>query len=189
METPELSAVIEHACSGDSSSLEVLYREFARPVFGLCRHLLGSKEAAEDAVHEVFIKMQRSITTYNGSIPFRNWLFSITSHHCIDVLRKRKWERLWVSEEEMKPEMMPISTASPLAEVIAKDQGTRVREAVARLPEKYRVPLVMQYYSDLSYEEIADQLHLKRNTVATLIFRAKQELRHKLAEKSQEGKR
>ncbi len=60
----------------------------------------------------------------------------------------------------------------------------QVRDAIARLPENYRMPLVLRYYGELSYDEIAQQLGLQRNYVAELIFRAKQELRRKLAHRS-----
>src|SRR5437588_396490 len=75
----------------------------------------------------------------------------------------------------------PSSELSPLAAVINTEERAHVRDAIARLPENYRVPLVLRYYSELSYDEIAQQLNLQRNYVAALIFRAKQELRRKLS--------
>ena len=69
---------------------------------------------------------------------------------------------------------------SPLGVVISTEERAQVRDAIAGLPENYRVPLVLRYYSELSYDEIAQQLNLQRNYVAALIFRAKQELRRKL---------
>ncbi len=73
---------------------------------------------------------------------------------------------------------------SPLSAVMGKEERAQVRDAIARLPENYRLPLVLRYYSELSYDEIAQQLELRRNYVAALIFRAKQELRRKLAHRS-----
>jgi RNA polymerase sigma factor (sigma-70 family) len=64
---------------------------------------------------------------------------------------------------------------------MSKEARAQVRDAIARLPVKYRVPLMLRYYSELSYDEIAQQLDLERNYVAALLFRAKQELRRKLA--------
>jgi RNA polymerase sigma-70 factor (ECF subfamily) len=78
----------------------------------------------------------------------------------------------------------PSPELSPLSAVIETEERARVRDAIARLPDSYRVPLVLRYYSELSYEEIARQLQLQRNHVATLIFRAKQELRRKLVQGS-----
>ncbi len=187
MDVPELSAVLKDAREGDSSAWETLYRRTYRPVFGLCLNMLRLKEAAEDATHEVFIKVQRSIDTYDGSIPFLNWMFSIASHHCIDLLRRRQRDQRWISDGEIEPEILPDAAPSPLTAVLVQDQAERVRSAIARLPNKYRVPLVMQYYGDLGYDEIARKMHLNRNTVATLIFRAKQELRQMLSKERTEA--
>jgi len=78
----------------------------------------------------------------------------------------------------------PSPEPSPLAAVMSTEERAQVRNAIARLPENYRLPLVLRYYSELSYDEIAQQLNLKRNYVAALIFRAKQDLRRKLAHRS-----
>src|SRR5580693_5300490 len=72
----------------------------------------------------------------------------------------------------------------PLGAVISMEERAKVRDTIARLPENYRVPLVLRYYSELSYEEIAQQLDLERNYVAALIFRAKKELRRRLPHRS-----
>jgi RNA polymerase sigma factor (sigma-70 family) len=70
---------------------------------------------------------------------------------------------------------------SPLGAVLSTEERTQVRDAIARLPQNYRLPLVLRYYGELSYDEVAEQLGLRRNYVAALLFRAKQELRRKLA--------
>jgi RNA polymerase sigma-70 factor (ECF subfamily) len=73
---------------------------------------------------------------------------------------------------------------SPLSAVLSTEERAQVRDVIARLPENYRVPLVLRYYGELSYDEIAQQLDLQKNYVAALIFRAKQELRRKLGHRS-----
>jgi RNA polymerase sigma-70 factor (ECF subfamily) len=77
------------------------------------------------------------------------------------------------------------SEPSPLGAVIRMEERAQLRDAIAHLPENYRLPLVLRYYSELSYDEIAQQLGLRRNHVAVLILRAKQELRRKVAHRSQ----
>jgi RNA polymerase sigma-70 factor, ECF subfamily len=69
----------------------------------------------------------------------------------------------------------------PLSEIISAEQQAAIRQAIAHLPENYRVPLVLRYYTDLGYDEIATRLGLKRDHVAVLLFRAKRELRQVLA--------
>ncbi len=178
-----LATVVERAASGDQEAFADLYRRFAGRVYGLSKHLLGSAEAARDAQSEVFLKMQRVLATYDPAQPFARWLLSVTSHHCLDVLRRRRLEaRLFVPEAA---EPAPEISTPPLSQTMIEERGEEVREAVARLPEQYRVPLTLRYYGELSYDEIAAQLGLTRNHVATLIFRAKQELRRMLGGKKE----
>jgi RNA polymerase sigma-70 factor (ECF subfamily) len=182
MEGPDLESVIQRAQGHDADALGEIYRLYARRVFGLCRYMLDSQESAEDATSEVFVKLQRSIESYNGSVPFPRWLLQVAGNQCIDVLRRRKRGRqIFAEVEEDAAAIEAVSSEpSPLAAVLGTEERAQVRDAIARLPENYRVPLILRYYSELSYDEIAHQLGLQRNYVAALIFRAKQELRRSL---------
>ena len=186
MEGQDLDSVIERARGHDAEALGEIYRLYVRRVFGLCRHMLDSRESAEDATSEVFLKLQRSIKSYDGSIPFPRWLLRVAGNQCIDALRRRQRGRKVIVEVE--DGAVAIETAgsepSPLGVVLSTEERVQVRDAIAHLPENYRVPLVLRYYGELSYDEIAQQLGLQRNNVAALIFRAKQELRRKLAHRS-----
>src|SRR5438309_7205210 len=176
-----LERVIERARSHEAEALEEIYRRYLPRVFGLCRYMLESREGAEDATGEVFLKLQRSIESYDGSIPFPRWLLRVAGNQCIDALRRRQRGRQVIVEvEDATVIEAPSSELSPLGAVISTEERTQVRDAIARLAVNYRVPLVLRYYGELSYDEIAQQLDLKRNYVAALIFRAKQELRQKL---------
>jgi RNA polymerase sigma-70 factor (ECF subfamily) len=148
--------------------------------------MLDSRESAEDATSEVFLKLQRSIESYDRSIPFPRWLLRIAGNQCIDALRRRQRGRRVIVEVEDGAAVIeaPSSELSPLGVVISKEERARVRDTIARLPDNYRVPLVLRYYSEMSYDEIAQQLDLERNYVAALIFRAKKELRRRLPQRS-----
>ena len=176
-----LSALVKRAGAADKEALAALYRHFHRRVFGLCRYLLGSETEAEDAASEVFTRLPRAMNTYDTALPFPRWLMSVTSHYCVDLLRKRKVEtRLFEPAEADAPELVS-ATPSPLQEVLTAESRDKVRRAVAALPERYRLPLTLRYYNEMSYDEIAATLELTRAHVATLIFRAKQELRRALS--------
>jgi len=182
-EALDLDSVIERARGHDAEALGEIYRRYVRRVFGLCRYMLG--ESAEDATSEVFLKLQRSIESYDGSIPFPRWLLRVAGNQCIDALRRRQRGRQVIVEvEDATVIEAPSSERSPLGAVISTEERAQVRDAIARLPVNYRLPLVLRYYSELSYDEIAQQLSLRRNYVAALIFRAKQELRRTLAHRS-----
>src|SRR5579863_9918279 len=186
MEGMDLESVIECARGHDGDALGEIYRRYVRRVFGLCRYMLNSRESAEDATSEVFLKMQRSIETYDRSIPFPRWLLRVAGNQCIDALRRRQRGRRVIVEVDDSAAVIdtPSSEPSPLGAVISKEERAKVRDAIARLPDNYRVPLVLRYYSEMSYDEIAQQLDLERNYVAALIFRAKKELRRRLPQRS-----
>ncbi len=182
MEGLDLESVIDRARGHDAEALGEIHHRYVRRVFGLCRHILGSRESAEDATSEVFLKLQRSIDSYDGSTPFPRWLLRVAGNQCIDFLRRHRRERQVIVEIEDRAAVEATSSEpSPLSTAIRMAEKKQVQAAIARLPENYRVPLVLRYYSELSYDEIGQQLGLQKNHVATLIFRAKQELRRKLA--------
>jgi RNA polymerase sigma-70 factor (ECF subfamily) len=185
MEGQDLESVIERAQGHDVEALGEIYRRYVRRVFGLCRYMLDSRESAEDATSEVFLKLQHSIESYDASVPFPRWLLRVAGNQCIDLLRRRKRGRqVFVEVEDGAATLEAASSGpSPLGAVIGAEERSLVRDAITNLPENYRVPLVLRYYSELSYDEIAQQLDLRRNYVAALIFRAKRELRRKLAGK------
>jgi RNA polymerase sigma-70 factor, ECF subfamily len=182
MEGEDLESVIERAQGHDAEALGEIHRRYLRRVFGLCRYMLDSRESAEDAASEVFLKLQGSIGSYDGSIPFPRWLLRVAGNQCIDVLRRRRrGQKVIVEAEDGATVEATSSEPSPLGALINIEEKAQLQAAIARLPENHRVPLVLRYYSELSYDEIGQQLGLQKNNVAALIFRAKQELRRKLA--------
>jgi RNA polymerase sigma-70 factor (ECF subfamily) len=181
-----LESVVERARGNDADALGEIYRRFVRRVFGLCRYMLNSRESAEDATSEVFLKLQHSVESYDGSIPFSRWLLRVAGNQCIDALRRRqRGMKVFVEVEDGTAVIDAVSSEpSPLGAVISAEERAQVRDTIARLPENYRVPLILRYYGELSYDEIAQELGMEKNNVAALIFRAKKELRRRLAPRS-----
>jgi len=186
MEGFGLESAIERAQGHDVEALGEIYRRYVRRVFGLCRYMLNSREGAEDATSEVFLKLQRSIESYDGSIPFPRWLLRVAGNQCIDALRcRQRGLKVFVEAEDGSAGIQVASSEpSPLGAAISAQERAQVRDTITRLPDNYRVPLVLRYYGELSYDEIAQQLGLERNYVAALLFRAKRELRRRLAHRS-----
>jgi RNA polymerase sigma-70 factor (ECF subfamily) len=185
MGTAEPTDSVERTRRGDREGLAELYRAFGPRVLGLCRQLLGSPEAAEDAKSDVFVRLPQVIDRYDPALPFDRWLLSVTSHRCLDLLRRRRLEsRLFAAELEDADDRSIGSDPgpSPLGAVLTDEARERVRDALLRLPERYRVVLALRYYGELGYDEIAGQLGVTRNHVAILMFRAKQTLRRLLAD-------
>src|ERR1700688_1421287 len=96
-----LERVIQRARGRGVEALAQIYRRHVRRVFGLCRYMLNSREGAEDATSEVFLKLQRSIERYDGSIPFPRWLLRVAGNQCIDALRRRqRGQKVFVEVED-----------------------------------------------------------------------------------------
>jgi len=164
-----------------SADLAEIYREFARPVYGLCLQMLGSKEAAQDAAGEVFARLPRALGSYDTTLPMANWLYRVASNYCLDLLRMRRREERYLADEPV--EALPVASPepSPLANLEDAEQRKALRSAIAGLPDKHRVPLVLHYFNGLDYDAIGREMGLKRGHVGTLLFRARQELRRVLS--------
>jgi len=164
-----------------SADFEPLYREYYPRVYGLCRKLLGGSGEAQDAAQEVFMRAHKAIASYDTSQPFAPWVFSIASNYCVDLIRRRSRERAVFADAETEVEALEAD-APALPELIAdRERDDALRKAVAALPEKYRVPLVLAYFNGSSYDEIAATLDITRTHVGVLLLRAKKELRRALA--------
>jgi RNA polymerase sigma-70 factor (ECF subfamily) len=164
-----------------------LYQTHYRRVFGLCRKLLGSADRAEDAAQEVFMRGHRGFASYDRSQSFAGWILRIASNHCIDIVRRRMKERQIFGTESDERIEAEADHTNVLGELLTTERAQEVKAAVAALPERYRIPLVLAYYSESSYDDIAATLGITRTHVGTLIYRAKQALRRSLTQLEEES--
>ena len=161
-------------------AFEILYKEYYVRVFGLCRKLLNSPPLAEDATQETFMRAYRSFDKYNSDQPFWQWIASIANHHCIDVLRQGNKQPHLFGEEESELAQLESGDKEAATVLIDAENTDALVAAIAELPDKYRIPLVLAYFNELSYDEIASDLDISRNHVGVLLLRAKQQLRGSL---------
>jgi len=164
----------------DDEDLAEQYRTHRARVVGLCRRLLGSSEQAEDAVHEVFLRAHTTRGDYDPSRPFANWVLTIASHYCIDVLRRRSTEARLFGTEEAEQAAAATDAPNPLGILLAQERQQELRDAILALPTKYRVPIVLSVYRGQTYDEIGAVIGVPRSHVAILMFRARQQLRRSL---------
>src|SRR6202163_1677099 len=174
---------IARARAGDADAWGELYREFAPAIFRFCRRALPTREDAEDATMEIFMKLRDKLIQYDQTRSFSAWLYKVADHHCWDLLRRRKSRQ---DKETEDLENVPLEHPDPnqLETLIERRTSEEVRQALAKLGSRARMALVMRYYSDMSYDEIADALGVRRAFVGVVLLRARHELRHALAESS-----
>lgn len=159
-----------------------LYAAHYRQVRGLCRQLLGTTERAEDAAQESFVRAYRALASRDPAQPFIAWIMRIARNHCLDLLRRRSRERAIFGDEEVEMIAAEAPGADGLGKALTSERAAAVNAAVAKLPERYRVPLALAYFGDQDYDEIASSLGITRNHVGVLLCRAKQMLRQELAD-------
>ena len=158
-------------------AFEILYKEYYVRVFGLCRKLLNSPPMAEDATQETFMRAYRSFDKYNSEQPFWQWIASIANHHCIDVLRQGNKRLQLFGEEASELALLESGDTEAATLLIDAENADALVAAIAELPDRYRIPLVLAYFNERSYDEIAVDLDISRNHVGVLLLRAKQQLR------------
>ena len=164
----------------NNAAFDILYREYYVRVFGLCRRLLNSHQAAEDAAQEVFMRAYKSFGKYKSAQPFWHWIAAIANNYCIDLLRKRSRTQSLFGDEADEMDQLASDDPPIVEHLLSMENVALVNNAIAALPEKYRIPLVLAYFNQSSYDEIAQQLGVSRNHVGVLLLRAKQQLRTNL---------
>ena len=182
MSTPgitEPTAAIARARAGDPEAWGELYGEYAPAIFRFCRRALPTREDAEDATMEIFMKLKGKLSQYDETRSFSAWLYKVAANHCWDTLRRRKIRQ---DKETEDVDTVPLEHPEPsqLEKLIEERSSAEVRKALARLGARARMALVIRYYSDMSYDEIAEALGVRRAFVGVVLLRARHELRQAL---------
>ncbi|HUL15852.1 MAG TPA: sigma-70 family RNA polymerase sigma factor [Terriglobales bacterium] len=177
--TTETEEIIARAKAGDAEAWGELYRQYAGAIFRFCRRALPTREDAEDATMEVFVKVREKLVQYDATRPFTAWLYKVAANHCWDLLRRRKIRQ---DKETEDLDNLPLEHPDPdqLEQLIEQRTGEEVRKALDKLGTRARMALVLRYYSDMSYDEIADALGVRRAFVGVVLLRARHELRQAL---------
>jgi len=181
MNEADLAQLLSQVRAGDADAWGELYRQYAPAIFRFCRRLLPAREDAEDATTEIFMKVQQKLGTYDSSRPFTAWLYKVASNHCWDTLRRR---RIRQDLETGDVDALPLEHPDPgqLQRLQNEHTSKEVRTGLAQLPDRARMALVLRYYADMSYDEIADTLGVRRAFVGVLLLRARHQLRDALSE-------
>lgn len=158
---------------GDRVAFTKIVEAYQRPIFSLCYRMLGDAAEAEDAAQEAFIRAFLKLDSYDSARKFSSWLFSIASHYCIDRLRKRRIQ--WLSLEALPPWRANISDDKPQPEeaLVEVETTQEIRELLSTLPPDYRAAVVLKYWHNMPYEEIAELLNTTVSAIKSRLFRAR----------------
>lgn len=178
---------VSSALEGDQDAFAELVYAYQDSVYNLCYRMLSERTEAEDAAQETFLKAYLNLQRYDPARSFKTWLLSIASNHCIDRLRRRRM--VWLSIDEPLPPNVTLSSDEPQPEeaMIFTQRSAAVQELIDALSPDYRAAVVLRYWYDYSYTEIADMLDTTESAIKSRLFRARQMLADKLGSQSVTG--
>jgi RNA polymerase sigma-70 factor (ECF subfamily) len=196
MDNTDKSLIDAHR-KGDKTAFVELVRRYGDSVLGYLTKMSGSRQQAEDLFQETFKRVHEKAHTLRGN-HFKSWLFTIATNVAIDGMRKRKRMRVVSLNqqndctdgrcEELSAVAVTDNRYEPSQGAIINEQKEQVRQAVESLPANQRATLVLSYYQQLSYREVAETLDCSIGTVKAQMYRALRTLAQRLPDVSGEVK-
>ncbi len=172
-----VETLIQRCLQGDQRAWEQIVGQYRRKVFNVAYKFVGTHDQAEDLTQDIFLKIFKSLNTFDRRANFQTWLISISRNLCIDHYRSVRKERETIDRDVDANELSPLSRdPGPVAALEQQDRVHLLREAMASLPDTLRTAVLMRDIQELSYQEIADTLRLPEGTVKSRINRGRTEL-------------
>lgn len=172
-----IEALIQRCLRGDQTAWELIVRQYWRKVFNIAYKFVGRHDQAEDLTQDIFLKIFKSLNTFDRRANFQTWLISVSRNLCIDHYRSVRKERETIDRDVDANELAPVSREpSPMAALEHRDRVLLLRHAFAELPETLRTAVLLRDIQEMSYQEIADRLRLPEGTVKSRINRGRTEL-------------
>ena len=173
--------VVRQFIAGDESAFDELVHRYYRQVYAFLTRFVGRADAAEDLTQEIFIKVHQSVATFDTTRKFKPWLFAIAANKARDAFRASGRRVKTVSiqqgrneEDQTLSDILPGQEELPADEMIRREMGERVRQAVDRLPENLKEVILLAYYQQLQYKEISEILDIPLGTVKSRVHKAVQ---------------
>lgn len=185
MSDPTTLEWVNAALDGNQDAFADIVYAYQDSVYNLCYRMLGERGEAEDAAQEAFLRAYLNLTRYDPARSFKTWVLSIASNYCIDRLRRRRLQ--WMSlDDEPVADRLALHSDDPEPEpaTLNKEQSAAIQNLLNDLSPDYRAVVVLRYWYDYSYAEIADIMDTTESAVKSRLFRARQALADKLGSDS-----
>ena len=181
-----VNALVRRCVSGDAAAWQEIVQQYNRRIYNICYRFSGSADDAADLTQEVFIKMYRTLSTYDTTrASFMTWVTTVTRNLLVDHFRKGKYDRVTDSldatignqEDGLTlTDQLEDSSASPETRVRSQEIQKLVHEALRRLSPELREAVILRDLQDLDYKDIAKVLNVPEGTVKSRINRGRTEL-------------
>ncbi len=181
MTTDDL-VLVERVTRGEQAAFGELVTKYQTPIYNLTYRMLGNAGEAEEAAQEAFLRAYTRLHSFDRKRAFKTWLFSIASNYCIDLLRKRRLT--WLSLDEPIPHHPNLvdAQAGPERSAVQSERNAVVQDMLAQLAPKDRLMLVLRYWYDYSYDEIAETTGASVSAVKSRLHRARHTLANNIKE-------
>jgi len=178
------TVLVECILDGDQDLFATLVERYKDAVQNLAYRMLGNTTEAEDITQETFVRAYTQLATYKPVHKFSTWLLSIASHLAIDQLRRRRFLALPLEDVPFLEWIVDVGV-SPEQSALQGEQQDEIQTYLQRLPAKYRAVIVLRYWHDFSYEEIANALTLTPALVKARLHRARELLARYMQQQQQ----
>jgi RNA polymerase sigma-70 factor, ECF subfamily len=174
--------------AGDEASFDFLLHRYRSPLVNFLFRMVHDRSTAEDLAQEVFLRVYRAREKYNPSAKFTTWLFRIATNLALNSLRDNRHRKMEVSfdapvddEEDARPRELPGRDMRIDEHMLERERALFIQRAIAALPEKQRVAVLLHKYEEMEYNEIAKVLECSESALKSSLFRAYETLRVQLA--------
>lgn len=168
--------LIQKCLQEDNAYFEELVFRYKNLVYSIILRMVNDQEEANDIAQDVFLKVYKNLHRYYPDFKFSTWIIRITTNHVIDYRRKKRAET--VTMEDVEYELS--SEESPESAYIRREQKEMLRDVVSKLPDMYKIPIVLYHNEGLSYQEIAEVIEEPLSKVKNRIFRGRKMLKESL---------
>lgn len=183
MEAEQEYQWVLQARHGNQEAFARLVEAYQAPVYNLAYRMLGNPTDAEDATQETFVRAYTRLDTFEAERKLSSWILSIAAHYCVDRLRRRHGGQVSI-EETQSLQWLADGKPKPEEQIIEQEQNKAIRVVLDALPPQYRMAIILRYWQDLSYEEIAQITDSTESAVKSRLHRARQLMAMQLEEEA-----
>jgi RNA polymerase sigma-70 factor (ECF subfamily) len=171
--------LMQRAAAGEAAAFQAIFTRYQDRIYNYVCRMVGDPIEAQDLTQDSFIKAYQALQRGDSPANPTAWLYCIASRTCLDALRRRRLIR-WLPLAKLREQRRPTArdADSPEQHLLRAQERDRIRQALERLPPRYRMVLLLREYEGLSYKQIAEVTGDSLSTVKVTLYRARERCRH-----------
>ena len=175
--------LVKQCLTGNEEAFAEIVGRYKRLIYSVVYNMIGDREQSYDISQEAFVRIYKALDRYNPEYKFSTWAVKIATNLCLDILRKKKPDLVPIEEVENVSNCFE----TPETMYMKKERNEKIKKAIAELPDKYRIPIILFHQGGLSYEEMTKVLGQPVSIVKNRLYRARLMLKNRLMGEYKEG--